>query len=299
MSFLKDTIFYSSSTLLTQLITFIRGIGVRAILIPEVLGIYNFIQVVLGFITVLDLGSSTAASRELPILRGKKAFEKENLIRSTVFWFTLLQSLVVGFGTIVYAIIYKDNYSNWEFAGFGIAALMLIISGSFSCYKIYFQSAQQYSSLSLIIFIVGVFEAVSFVGGAYFFGINGLLIAYVGISLIKTFIFIGKGYIENIGVGGEFSIKSLKELLVFGFPLKIIDYPKQYMMMIDILWVTALMDIKSLAIYTTSRLFYTQSTQISINMATVFETRIIQRFGREGSLSKIAVHIKNTYIFNC
>ena len=71
MSFLKDSSYYSSATIVSQFITFIRGMGVRLLLGPEALGIYNYVQVIVGFIGVIDLGANAAASRALPILHGR------------------------------------------------------------------------------------------------------------------------------------------------------------------------------------------------------------------------------------
>ena len=58
MSFLKDSSYYSSATIVSQFITFIRGMGVRLLLGPEALGIYNYVQVIVGFIGVIDLGAN-------------------------------------------------------------------------------------------------------------------------------------------------------------------------------------------------------------------------------------------------
>ena len=89
MSFIRDTFFYSGSTVGVQLISLIRGIGVRTMLVPEILGIYNLIQVISGFLSVLDFGANAASSRELPMLRGKKNFDEEIIVRSTDLWFTI------------------------------------------------------------------------------------------------------------------------------------------------------------------------------------------------------------------
>jgi len=57
------------------------------------------------------------------------------------------------------------------------------------------------------------------------------------------------------------------------------------------------MDIKHLAIYTTAKLFFTQSNQVSSTISTVFETRIIQQFGKDDSWEGIAILIKKYLYF--
>lgn len=297
MSFLKDTFFYSGSTIGTQLITFARGVGVRRLLVPEILGSYSLIQVIVGLMAVIDFGATSAASRELPILRGKKAFDKEVLVRSTVLWFTIFQSVIVGSFTLIYALYNKANYSDLELNGFYIVAILIFLSSFSSCYIVYFQSAQLYRSLSKIILLMSVLETVSYLIGAYYFKITGLLFAVVGMSLIRTVIFIITWNKKEVSINREFSLKVLKNMLHFGFPLRIIDYPNRYMVMADVLWVTRFMDIASLALYSTARLFFLQAGQISTSMGTVFATRIIQLYGKDGSFSQIQSYIKRYLYF--
>lgn len=293
MSFLKDSVSYSFSTLSVQIIGLFRGILIRIILIPEILGIYNLIQVVLGFITVFDFGASAAAGRDLPILRGKNDNQNELLMRSTVLWFTLGQSILVGLGTIIYSFFFNNEFMTIGFIGFVIVVTLLIIGSVVNCYDIFLRCSQKYIGLSKIILIIGVIEAIAFISGAYFFGINGLLIAVVLSSLLKLILSIYIGYDNGVTIRLNFSFIQIKKLLSYGFPLRLIDYPKQYMMMIDLLWVAKFMDIASLAVYTTANLFFKQTNQISTSIGSVFETRIIQLFGKHNSWKEISGLIKN------
>lgn len=293
MSFLKDSISYSFSTLSVQIISLFRGIAIRILLIPEILGIYNLIQVVLGFISVFDMGASAAASRELPILRGKNDSANESLMRATVLWFTIGQSVLVALGTILYALFFNTEYFSLGFIGFVIVVILLIIGSVVNSYDIFLRCSQKYIGLSKIILIMGVFEALAFISGAYLGGINGLLIGVVISALFKLILTLFIGYKNGIILELDFSFVQIKKLLSYGFPLRLIDYPMQYMVMADLLWVAKFMDIASLAVYTTAQIFFKQSNQISISIGSVFETRIIQYFGKHNSWKKIGDLIKN------
>jgi O-antigen/teichoic acid export membrane protein len=292
MSFIKDIISYSGSTTTTQIVGFLRGIIIRTLLIPEILGIYNVIQVIQGVVSVFDMGASAAASRELPILRGKNDVQSESLIRATVLWFTVGQSLVVGLGTILYAVFFDSEYSSLGIICFFIVAILLICSSVSTSYDIFLRSAQKYLSLSKIVFVMGLVEAGVYISGAYFGGINGLLIGVVSAAVIRLFVSVFIGYKNGITIKMKFSIPKLKKLLSFGFPLRLIDYPVRYMIIADLIWVAKFMDIGSLAIYTTAQLFFKQSNQIGNTFGTVFETRIIQHFGEHNSWERIAKIMK-------
>lgn len=296
MSFLKDIFFYSGATISMQIISFLRGILIRIILIPEILGIYNLIQVILGFVLVFDTGASAAASRDLPILRGKNDIVNESLMRASVFWFTIVQSIIVGLGTILYALFYISEYSSLEIIGFFIVAILLVISAVTNSFDIFYRSAQDYLSLSKIVFLMGFVEAVTYVFGAYLGGIYGLLAGVVIAALLKLIVSVFIGNKKGITIKIEFSFPMLKKLLAFGFPLRLVDYPMQYMVMADLLWVTKFMDLGSLAIYTTAQLFFKQSNQVCSTFGSVFETRIIQHFGKYNSWEQIA-QILRKYLY--
>ena len=296
MSFLKDSVFYSVATTSIQIIGFLRGILMRIILIPEILGIYNLIQVILGFVTVFDTGASAAASRELPILRGRNDLINESLMRASVLWFTIGQSIIVGFGTILYALLNSSQYTSLEIIGFFMVAILLVMSAVTNCYDTFYRSAQKYFSLSKIVFVMGFIEAGAYISGAYFAGIYGLLTGVVVAALVKLLVSVFIGYKNGIAIKMQFSLPMVKKLLAFGFPLRLIDYPMQYMIMADLLWVTKFMDVGSLAIYTTAQLFFKQSNQVCSTFGSVFESRIIQHFGKHNSWEQIAKIIKK-YIY--
>ena len=64
------------------------------------------------------------------------------------------------------------------------------------------------------------------------------------------------------------------------------------MIMADLLWITKFMDTTSLAIYTTARLFFIQSTLISTSISTVFETRMVKIYGKDKSFKNIKKILK-------
>ena len=91
--------------------------GVRLLLGPEALGIYNYVQVIVGFIGVIDLGANAAASRALPILHGRGDPKSERLYRGTIIWFNILQSFIIALGVLFYLFLEYATLSNIEVVG--------------------------------------------------------------------------------------------------------------------------------------------------------------------------------------
>lgn len=243
------------------------------------MGIWNFAQVVLGVIGTFDLGTISAADRELPILRGKRDTGEEIRVRSTVLWFSFLQFALVGVIAIGYAYWNSREYTSWQMVSFYVAAFLSLSSIISSTYTNFFQNAQYYVPLSRILLIMSFMELLAYSAGTYFWGLYGLFATTVGTAMWKS------GYLMKIGLamGLKVRIRIYKEvlwrLLHFGFPLRIIDYPNAYFKMIDLLWVTRFMDIGALALYSMSRVFFSQLSDITVRVGTVLGTQLMQEFG--------------------
>lgn len=256
MSFLKDAISYSGINIISQFVTFVRGFIVRHILPPKIMGIWNFVQVIQGVIATFDLGTISAAGRELPILRGKKEIEEETQVRSTTFWFSFLQIIIVGLGAIIYAWWNKEEYGNWQITAFYIAAIISICNSFYISYITFFQSAQYYVLLSRLLLVISLLELISYPLGAYLGNLSGLFIAVVGAALLKVSYILKIGFRRGLRIRRNINRNILKELLSFGFPLRLVDFPNSYLRMADHLWVVKFLDIESLALYSLARVFF-------------------------------------------
>ena len=57
------------------------------------------------------------------------------------------------------------------------------------------------------------------------------------------------------------------------------------------------MDFKNLAVYSTAKMFFTQTTNISVSIGVVFQNRIIQKYGKVGELKKLNNLFKDYLLF--
>ena len=68
---LKDIGFYSSSIVITQIVTVLGSILTRRFLGPVQMGVWAFLQVLLNYSEYSALGTTTAASMEIPLYNGR------------------------------------------------------------------------------------------------------------------------------------------------------------------------------------------------------------------------------------
>ena len=295
--FAKDALAFSSTTVICQLITLIRGFVIRRFLPPEIMGFWNFIAVVQGFIGTFDLGCIAGASRDLPMMRGKSDASAETRIRSTTLWFTFGQNAVIGILALFYFWWNWEAYVFWErVAGF-VAVITFIIGSFYSCYITFYSAAQAYVPLSKILLIGAVVEGISFPLFTYVWGLGGLMTVAVITAGLKGGLFYLYSRPLQLDVRKKLHPKVLKELLSFGFVLRVIDYPNALFTMASLLWVTKLMSIEALALFAMARGFMMQVADISCKAGNVFSMRLLEKAGSGVTKHDISSQVERFLLF--
>lgn len=297
ISFLKNVVAYSGTNIISQFIFLIKGLVMRRILPPGIMGFWNFVVVVQGFIGTFDLGCIAGANRELPIMSGKHDHEEEIKIRSTTLWFTLFQNIVVGVFALIYVWWNRTEYVPWEIVAAIVAVFMFVITSFVQAYMTFIQCAQAFVLLSKLLLAGVIIESISFLFGAYMWGLGGLMVAAVLISCLRCGLFIYFGQLTNLSMRLRTYRQVLKRLLSFGFFLRLIDYPNALFSMANILWVTKFMSVSDLALFAMARGFCFQVVDISSRVAVPFAMRFLDQAGSGVTRSVMTRQLKQFLLF--
>ena len=278
-SFIKNSFAYSGTNIVIRFIQFIREFIVRRILPPEIMGFWNFINVIQGFIGTFDLGCVAGAMRELPIMRGQRDQKEETKIRSTTLWFTFFQNIVIGILALLYIWWNRSEYVQWEIVAALVAVAMFVIMSFHMSYMTFFQGAQAFVPLSKLLLVSAIIDGVGFPFGAYMWGLGGLMAMAIVSSCLRVGLFIYFGQLMNLSVRLKTYKHVLKRLLSFGFFLRLVDYPNALFAMANLLWVTKFMSIADLALFTMARGFFLQVSDISARVGSVYTMRFLEQAG--------------------
>jgi O-antigen/teichoic acid export membrane protein len=297
ISFVKNSVVYSSTGVIAQFVTFVREFLVRRILQPEILGFWNFSNVVQGFISIFDFGCISGALRELPIMQGKNDQEEEARIRSTTLWATVMQNGVLSVFAAVYIYWNKTHYAPWEIIAAYIGILIFFFTSFQLAYTTFLTAAQEFVPLSKILFLSSVIEGISFPVCAYLRGLGGLMAVAVITTFLKNALFYLYAHKMKLYVRYEISRDTLRRLLSFGFVLRLVDYPNALFGMASILWVTNFMNIKYLALFSMARSFFLQISDITARIGTVYTMRFLTQSGGGVDRRIIASELKQFLLF--
>jgi O-antigen/teichoic acid export membrane protein len=277
--FLKDSLIYSGTNVLVQLLTVIRGFAVRRILPPEIMGVWNFMMVVQNFLGTLDLGTVSGAARELPILGAKGDFGEKLRVYSASLWFTLIQNSIVSLFAVWYIYWHRGQYPDAEIIAACVGIVIFLISSFYTVYSAFFLTAQQFIRFSQISLVCAIFDTVGFVLSSYLWGLAGLLSISIVSVVLKSGVLIFSGKFVGLRVRMQLPLDTLKRLLSFGFFLRVVDYPYALFSMAAILWITRFMSVEALAFFSMASGFAMQVADMSARAGTVYTMRFLGQIG--------------------
>ena len=285
--FLKNFFSFSVANVYAQVMRMTQEFVVRRILSPEVMGVWSFILVLQNFGTTFDLGVTTAATRELPLLYGADKLLQARQCKYTVFWLHFAAKIIIGFGLILYTAYCYISSNDIMVLLAGCAAGLMV-----ACYSIgesliiFYQSVQQYIKLSKLLIIYWTLYAMLLIIGAYVGQVVGLVVASVVAFLLQ-----GVLLKQGLVLGSE-GIRSrrwdwsmAKSLLSFALPFRVVDYPMSLALVLDGMFVTKFLGLKVLAIYMTAKVIFNQAGQIPTWLGNVFIIRLTTLYG-SGTKSK-------------
>lgn len=294
--FLKNIIAYSGSNILIQIALFAQGIVLRMILLPEVMGFWNFVRVVHGYINPVSLGLLSGAARYLPILHGQKKQDKEEQYRSVSLLFSMLEAVVVALCVMVYAYVYWDAYRPEEAVSLVVAGLLVIGARYRESYVVILQGAQAFIPLSKVLAVNNIIFAVFLPVGTYLAGIWGLFASAVISEIVRGYLITSTSFSAGIRAFYRWNRDAWKKLASYGIRMKVTDYPMTIFMTLDILWVTWFLSIGELAIYALAKSFATQASDISGRVSTVFYNHMLKKRGMQQNMEIIGEQMKNFII---
>lgn len=277
--FVRNVLSFGFANAFGQAMRLVQEFAVRALLPPEIMGLWNFVLVVRNFGMSLDLGISTAARRSIALFHGGRDAGHVATYTCMALYLQIIQQFVVAGGIIIYAIMIVGESQAERFPLYLSAAFLLLIAAPGSALLPVYQSTARYLELSKKLLIYWMIFAAALVLGAYVAEVPGLIVATAGAALFQAAL-LGIGLREQIHFSKiSWNGAAAKDLVTVGVPFRVADYPLTLFQMLDILFVTSFGSIDMLAIYATARMVLTQLGQIPAWVANVIITRIFNQLG--------------------
>lgn len=289
--FLKNLIAYSGASMLVQFMQLTQGFLLRRLLLPGAIGVWNYIGVTQGFAGTFDAGITAAAARDLPLLHGAKS-EREATVRSVAFWARLFQSLVFAVGIAVWGLVQNARGRNMTLPVALAAGVLLIFAATNESLSTFCQSRQRFGTLGRSNMFGAALNLSLMPLGAWLAGVRGLVCGAVAAAILQAAQLFIRTSREGYPVRMVWSWKEVRELLRYGVPIRLVDYPLALFMIMDQLAVAKYADLAALGLYSTARVIFNMSVDIPSRMGNVYLARLYVQAGSGCDRKTIGAELK-------
>lgn len=276
---IKNILSFSSASAFGQLLRVVQEFAVRAMLPPDVMGIWNFIIVVRNLGASFDLGITTAARRAIGLFHGAGQSEKVRDYARMTVTLEAMQLGLIGLGIILYGAAFSGTQNGMGIGVYAAAAAILFAGALGNANTQIYQSLAKFTGLSKRLVFYWPIYALLLTGGAYVAGVQGMIISMIAALTFLGLLLHSGLYTQIHAKGRKWSSKAARELVSVGVPLRLVDYPIILFLMTDSLFVSRFFSLELLAIYATAKLVVTQLGQIPSWIGSVLITRILNETG--------------------
>lgn len=272
------------ANLVLQVAGAFRGLIVKRILGPQATGLYVLMQLLLGYVQFFNLGAPTAAGRELPYRHGKREYQLEDRIRSTLFASAFIESGLAAVLFYVYLLLAYDTGSAtfWILAPVPVFALIIKLITAFI---ICLESLHQFIFISRIYAITAICDFFIKITAAYFWGLPGIMVGFGLVLLINLILCVGVLYRKPLfRFKPKLHRRQFRSLLKLGIPLEIAAYGEKIYHTLDSLVVTLWLGTTALANYSIGTALFIQLAELPTKVSNVLIPKLMENFGRSNDL---------------
>ena len=271
---IQDSVRYLFATIAGQGFGLIRSVMMPVLLNPAQLGIWNLMNVVLGYGGNAQLGILDGMNKLVPILRGQGQIAQVVSVRDSVFWTNLILAALAASCVMLASFFVPLSYSKPLQINAVIVLLLLVFCYLFSLLR----ADNRFGLLSMGIFVLSVLSTV-LVLACGFFADNHLLGALIGLACaygLTVFFWQWRS-----GYHYTFQIDRPALLLSFrlGAPLIVLGVLSTVFLSVD-RWVIAThLGVTQLGYYALGIMACSLVSLIPQSVASVLYSRMLERFG--------------------
>ncbi len=283
----RDAGIYTSTSVLTQLITLLAAILTRRFLGPLQMGVWSILQVVQIYSAYTLLGITHATSREIPFYRGKGDEARVNEIKNLVFSFSIVTGCFVATGLVAYAFLFRGNLRVEVFYGLIFMAALILLERFNNVVISLLRAFKEFRLASKQMVLSAIVNAALVAFLAYHYEIYGFLWAMC-LSLIFNIAYIL--YHHRFSFRWSLHLKPLRALIAYGFPLMILGFLGAILVSIDRIMIAKYLGLEALGFYSIAILAANYIYSVPNAVGIVMIPNVQEAYGR----SENAQDLKNT-----
>lgn len=274
---IKDVGLYAFSSYLTQAIDIVISISMKRFLGPTFSGVWASLQVILIYSKYVSLGTVESTAREIPYLMGKGEAQKAEEIKNTVFWFSVINGLVLALGIVAYAVCFRSHSSAPVFWGLITIACLVVLQRVYNFLVVLLRAFKKFTLASKLMIFSSAVGAIPLLFLTWKFQIYGYFIATIIIfSMNIVFVLLN----QKFSFPWSFSWSQLKPLITFGFSIMLLGSVDSVFRSIDRIIIPRFMGFEQMGYYTLAVMAMNYLTSFPTMLNVVLFPHFQERFAK-------------------
>lgn len=270
---LKDSAHYLASTVAAQGFGIIRSMLLPVLLVPTQLGLWNLMNVIVGYGANAHLGLLHGFNKQVPALRAQGNERELNELKDSVFWVNLLLGIIVSFVLFLASFLNDPIYAS----ALRIVALIVILQMIYVFYFSLLRADNRFDIVSNGIAGLSVFSSVFVLLLAYLFA-DSLSGALCGLLLAYPFVIVYWYYRGGYKFAIRLKLAQIRSAFKIGLPLIILGLVDMVLLSID-RWIIAWqLPPADLGYYALGIMASNLLGLVPISVANVLYPRMLSRF---------------------
>jgi O-antigen/teichoic acid export membrane protein len=268
----------------SMMLRMLGGVLQAKCVLPAVLGMFNSIGLVLGYVPLLQLGILNGMNRELPYFIGKGDRQRVNELAAAAQAWALAVGGIVGIALAGVG-CWQLAHGQWQLAAgwFTNAVLAVLLFYNTNYLQMTYRTGHDFARLAMSSVIEnGVALAlVSLVALLNFYGLclRALLTAFVSVSFLH--------YWRPVRVGPRWDARHLMHLLVIGVPIFIVGHIYALWTVLNSTLVFGYLGKEGLGLYQMAIVAGGALELLPTAVSQVLYPRMAEQYGRSGRLDDL------------
>ena len=279
---LKESTQYLASTVVAQGISLLRAIFLPVLLLPAQLGVWNLMNVIIGYGANAHLGILHGMNKKVPALRVLGPASELDELKDSVFWINLLLGLSAGIALLVASFLVRPVYAH----AMRIVALVVVLQMLFVFYFSLLRAVNRFGLVSKGIATLSILSTATVLLLAYF-SPDRLLGALYGLAAAYPFILVYWHYKGGYAFSTRMNWPRVKDAFVLGFPLIILGTMDMILLSLD-RWIIAWkFSVTALGFYAIAIMASNLLGMVPLSAANVLYPRMLERFAATKDYSAV------------
>jgi len=277
----KETVGYSTSLYVSQVIAIIKGFVIAKFLGPSMYGTWQVLNIILSYSSNSHLGILHGMNKEIPYYRGKEDLEKVEETKNTAFGSVFLMSIFVSIFLIAISFFLKDTYF---IGGIRIVAGIILFNQLYFFYGLLLRANKKFILLAKRNILFASINLIAIICLIVKYKIYGALFALLSAYIIIIFWLLKKGK-EKFKF--QINFEETLRLLKIGGPILVIGFGYTILSTVDKWMIVAMIDKTNLGYYGIAMAISGLIYFVPNTVGWIMYPRLLEKYGENDDIESL------------